>query len=422
MPDANFHPGDCSAVAIDSFSPPRLRAQLEYITSAIVQQKLEHKKRIDALEKKQHELEMELARIVYPVLTLPPEIVCRQWREIAISSSELWTCVRLGISADSQEANDAELAVLQTWFARAEKRPLSVTLYSKTSIPNPILFGLIAVGEQLNSLSLPISWEDFRNLRCDGIEFPNLLRLELEIIHDPLVTETPIDRAPLTPLLQCLTLHQLNLACFTLPTLRMLALDFEDHDEVELVPSFITRSSCVLEHLSLPSHIDQAKFVACLQAAPSLTSLTVELDSLDTFARTMSTEPPLLPLLRNLSIYLDPTGADMNYPSLILFLHRRLSHPVRLNSVTLKIRSLYEDAARMGDAEWFPRSAKAAFEPLIAQGLIVEVFCEGNYYWPEKSVDEVYLSHKAVFLLGLGDECSPFSKLIQRAESHRSLS
>ncbi|KAJ7610558.1 hypothetical protein DFH06DRAFT_1485552 [Mycena polygramma] len=399
-----------------------LRSQLEQVRSAIVQQKCKHKKRIDALEKKQGELERHLAHIVYPVLTLPQDIVsrcfvacvqaeppdclgrmpriltqvCRQWQEIAFSSSELWTWVRLDMPFGSQHECHTELSVLAAWFGLAQKRPLSVTLYSKLDLPKPIISLLVVVGEQLQSLSLPITLENFQALARDGIEFPNLLHLELGIVtlihppweQAPLPIVTPLEQAPLTPRLRCLTLHRLSLSAFTLPTLRMLALDFEDHDEVDFVPSFITRSSCDLEHLSLPSH-HHTKIIACLQAAPSLTSLDVEIDDLYAFTQTMSMDPLLLPLLRNLSLHLDPEV--LSYPDLIQFLRSRLSRPTRLNSVTLKLTSFssFGYIRPMGDAEWFPRSAKAEFQQLIAQGLIVEVFCEGKYYWPEKHLDEV---------------------------------
>ncbi|KAJ6476454.1 hypothetical protein C8R47DRAFT_1290262 [Mycena vitilis] len=406
--------------------PCRLRSQLDQVRSAIVQQRRKHKERIDALEKEQRELERHLARIVYPVLTLPQDIVsrcfvaclqaeppdclqgrmprlltqvCRQWREIAFSSSELWTWVRLAMPFGSQHECHAELSILAAWFGLAQKRPLSVTLYSKLDIPKPIISLLAGVGEQLQSLSLPITLENLVALARDGIEFPNLLHLELGIVtllrppweQAPHPIATPLEQAPLTPRLRCLTLHRLSLSAFTLPTLRMLALDFDDHDEGDFVPSFITRSACDLEHLSLPSRMDHARIIACLQAAPSLTSLDVEIDDLYAFIRTISMDPPLLPVIRNLTLHLDPQV--LSYPDLIQFLRSRFSQPTRsrLSSVTLKLRSVnsFGYARRMGDNEWLPRSAKAEFQPLIAQGLIVEVFCEGKYYWPEKRPDEV---------------------------------
>ncbi|KAJ7610534.1 hypothetical protein DFH06DRAFT_172810 [Mycena polygramma] len=416
-PDANFPQAESSSAGTrDSSSLPRLRDELEAVKCAIVQQNLEHQKRMDALEKKQHELEAELARIVYPILTLPPEIVsrlfvaclqddppacrgimprlltqvCRQWRQIAICSSELWNCVRLGISAGSRKAS-RELDVLDTWFARAEKRPLLVTLFghSKTTIPQPMISRLVAVGEQLQSLSVPISLEDFRGLARDGIQFPNLLRLELEIIRDWRVIETPFERALRMPRLQSLTLHKIDIAPFTLPSLRRLELDLDPRTIGSIVslPAFIARSRCVLEHLSLPlpRYAPAEDFVACLRAVPSLTSLGVRPVSLGQFYEAMIAGPRLLPHLRDLTIHnSDPIYS--NYPALIELLHHRLSPPARLRSVTLKLESLDEYVRAKGHDKWFPQSAKAAFEPLVAQGLRVEVYCNGDYYWPDKGI------------------------------------
>ncbi|KAJ6527670.1 hypothetical protein B0H19DRAFT_887753, partial [Mycena capillaripes] len=97
-----------------SSSPEQLRANLDQVRTTIIRQK----SYLDELEETQRRLKSELAEIGYPVLTLPPEIVsrifveclpghgrvrpspdapplslaqiCRHWREIALSSSELW--------------------------------------------------------------------------------------------------------------------------------------------------------------------------------------------------------------------------------------------------------------------------------------------------------------------------------------------
>ncbi|KAJ6476429.1 hypothetical protein C8R47DRAFT_658629 [Mycena vitilis] len=419
-PDAAFlHSNSPSASTIDSSSLPRIRDELAEVKSAIAQQILEHQTFMDALQTRQHQLESELAGIVYPILTLPPEIVtrffvaclqndppacrgtmprlltqvCRQWRQIAICSSELWNCVRLGISAASRKAA-RELDVLDTWFARAEKRPLSVTLFGhlKTTIPQPMVSRLVAVGEQLQSLSVPISLEDFRGLARDGIEFSNLLRLELEIVRDWRVIETPFERAMRMPRLQSLTLHKIDIAPFTLPSLRRLELDLDPRTigSIGSLPAFIARSRCVLEHLSLPlpRYVPAEDFVACMRAVPSLTSLGIRPVSLGQFYEAMIAGPRLLPHLRDLTIHnSDPVHS--NYPALIQFLHHRLSPPARLSSLTLKLESLDEYVRARGHDKWFPQSAKAAFEPLIAQGLCVEVYCNGDYYWPDKNNDPV---------------------------------
>ncbi|KAJ6452723.1 hypothetical protein C8R47DRAFT_1229298 [Mycena vitilis] len=211
---------------------------------------------MDALQKKQHDLETELERVVYPILTLPPEIVSRFF------VAELWNCVRLGIYPGSRKAS-RELDVLDTWFARAEKRPLSVILFG---LPQPMISRLVAVGDQLQSLSVPISLEDFRGLARDGIEFPNLLRLELEIVR---VIETPFQRALRMPRLQSLTLHKIDIAPFTLPSLRRLELDLDPRTQSGRSPPS-SRAPAASSNTS-PSHspVTRPQKTSSLACAPS---------------------------------------------------------------------------------------------------------------------------------------------------------
>ncbi|KAJ6542936.1 hypothetical protein B0H19DRAFT_957879, partial [Mycena capillaripes] len=91
-----------------------IRLRIDEIRSTI----LRYETYLQALEEKQRELETALSTIVYPVLTLPPEIVsrifveclpshgrvrpsprtpplvlaqiCQKWREIALTDSILW--------------------------------------------------------------------------------------------------------------------------------------------------------------------------------------------------------------------------------------------------------------------------------------------------------------------------------------------
>ncbi|KAJ6476440.1 hypothetical protein C8R47DRAFT_1323573 [Mycena vitilis] len=85
---ADFYPSDSFARTgrKSSCTPRALRVRLEDVRLAIWQQKLEQKKCLAAssfetkqrgLEAKQLELESELSLIIYPVLTLQPELVAR---------------------------------------------------------------------------------------------------------------------------------------------------------------------------------------------------------------------------------------------------------------------------------------------------------------------------------------------------------
>ncbi|KAJ6457022.1 hypothetical protein C8R47DRAFT_1227672 [Mycena vitilis] len=87
-----------------SSSPPHLRTQLEVIRLVI----LRHKTFLEALEEKQSDVELELSRIVYPVVDLPPELISQAFvaclpdpgrsREIALSLPELWASVDLRLT------------------------------------------------------------------------------------------------------------------------------------------------------------------------------------------------------------------------------------------------------------------------------------------------------------------------------------
>ncbi|KAJ6450675.1 hypothetical protein C8R45DRAFT_848875, partial [Mycena sanguinolenta] len=111
---------------------------------------------ISALEQEQAELEAKLNNIVYPVLSLPTEIttrifveclpddgatslaecaplllmrVCRQWKDITLSSCQLWSSLRIeSYSRDKIMVPRGTLEMLQTWFSRARARPLALTV------------------------------------------------------------------------------------------------------------------------------------------------------------------------------------------------------------------------------------------------------------------------------------------------------
>ncbi|KAJ7429668.1 hypothetical protein B0H11DRAFT_2265158 [Mycena galericulata] len=218
----------------DSSSPDQLRANLDQVRTRIIQQKA----CLDELEETRRRLESKLAQIVYPVLTLPPEIVsrifveclpghgrvrpspdapplslaqiCRHWRVIALSSCELWASVDMdyffpsvdmesifsalgmdgffsdgtGHGLPEERGHGKEL--LQTWFSRAKGRPLSVTIRSPDhDVPTPIISLLSSVYERLHSLELHLGHKDFLLLGQNPITLPRLRRLAIFHRHGP---------------------------------------------------------------------------------------------------------------------------------------------------------------------------------------------------------------------------------------------
>ncbi|KAJ7019861.1 hypothetical protein C8F04DRAFT_324968 [Mycena alexandri] len=107
---------------------------------------------------------------IYPVLTLPPEIVseiflkflpiypgipplsgvlsplllcriCRQWREIALSTPALWNTIRMDITRpwDDDKAA-AQLELVRAWLSRSGDYPLSITLTDSSNSPLAVQF------------------------------------------------------------------------------------------------------------------------------------------------------------------------------------------------------------------------------------------------------------------------------------------
>ncbi|KAJ7208321.1 hypothetical protein GGX14DRAFT_634029 [Mycena pura] len=124
------------------------RAALSKLNAELAQ----FKTHIPALEQKRQAIIDRLNAVVYPVLTLPPEItsrifvhclphhgrvrpsprsaplvltqICGRWRAIALSTGELWTS--LDVTANVLRPGRDDL--LKTWFSRAKRYPLSWTI------------------------------------------------------------------------------------------------------------------------------------------------------------------------------------------------------------------------------------------------------------------------------------------------------
>ncbi|KAJ7610579.1 hypothetical protein DFH06DRAFT_1374491 [Mycena polygramma] len=154
--------------------------------------------------------------------------ICRRWRDIAVSTCTLWASLEIVLL--SIPTTD-DFCLLETWFARAKKTPLSITLRPEPSeFRTPILSLLSAAAGRLQSLWLNLSGEDCQFLRRDRLAFPNLKSLSvyssrkggapdpLIVFHDALsLTQLSISRDPgsifnLYPLLTSLTLCNVSFA------------------------------------------------------------------------------------------------------------------------------------------------------------------------------------------------------------------
>ncbi|KAJ6448477.1 hypothetical protein C8R45DRAFT_848892 [Mycena sanguinolenta] len=154
--DTNSVPTASTSSAPDVFEAESHRAALAEIQAEIARFKTYAACYISALEKQQEELDARLTSIVYPILSLPAEItssifveclpddgvspspesapllllrVCRQWKDIALSTSQLWGSLCIGsISSDKILVPRGILLRLQAWFSRARERPISLAI------------------------------------------------------------------------------------------------------------------------------------------------------------------------------------------------------------------------------------------------------------------------------------------------------
>ncbi|KAJ7191453.1 hypothetical protein GGX14DRAFT_600423 [Mycena pura] len=174
--------------------PPLPNSAREEGQAAILRQQAH----LSKLHRKQIELERRLGLIVYPVLTLPNEIIsrifvnclpdhgrvcplqstapllvaqiCRCWRAIALETCQLWSSVDLTSTRHITEQ------FLLTWISRGKQHPLSWTLQAG-SVRACAFIPTIAC--RLWRLELRLEWTSFMELANNRTSFPNLRQLAL---------------------------------------------------------------------------------------------------------------------------------------------------------------------------------------------------------------------------------------------------
>lgn len=209
-------------LAADVFTPAVTRAQIEAVDS-----------RLSALygfmrtlKFKRHVLKAHLDAYVYPVSTLPNEIVseiflqcvsssnradripsgrkaplilgqiCHKWRQIALSTPSLWTTIELRLG--NHETHENQLHLLETWLSRSRDCPLSLSIHYEM----PMI-----------SIGFGISYGDYSGDVREFIKaiLPHCRRWEYLELIVPFQNLTLIHREIETPLLRDLTVGITNL-------------------------------------------------------------------------------------------------------------------------------------------------------------------------------------------------------------------
>ncbi|KAJ7469546.1 hypothetical protein FB451DRAFT_1254964 [Mycena latifolia] len=221
--------------------------------------------RLDALDSERCQLEETLDSFVYPIISIPVEIVsqiflhclpangrvrpfifsapvslaqiCRHWREIAVSIPHLWRSIDLElgdlISCGENVGDGSPYAqvcdLLKTWFRRANGQPLSITLRCHTDsdlMPPNILSTIAEFSDQWGRLEIVLPRKDVVALGCIHGPFPQLHTFALEFTEPhgalpPLDCLAAYQDAPQLRELRGLRLADLRPASATLTSLEL---------------------------------------------------------------------------------------------------------------------------------------------------------------------------------------------------------
>ncbi|KAJ6600669.1 hypothetical protein B0H10DRAFT_695935 [Mycena sp. CBHHK59/15] len=280
---------------------------------------------MDALESRLRLLAAERRRVVqglnsimYPVLTLPPEItaqifshyvdkphigrtrtpgrgplllasVCRNWRDICLSMGSLWASLRLYPESHSSWDIEDLLSPLRSWLSRAGSHPLDLHVSRSSSASISKIFSFLSqYSSQWRTLGLTLDIPfPFPNDEIRG-RIPCLTKLVVNMMtetDDEPVMMTAFSNAP------CLREAQLcgvSLQWISLPWIQLTHLDFS-HESV---------STCV----------------EVLKQTPKLEVLVVFL------TRSWDSDPPsallTLPHLHTLKFLYDRDGALLDHLTL----------------------------------------------------------------------------------------------------------
>ncbi|KAJ7149634.1 hypothetical protein C8R46DRAFT_1125655 [Mycena filopes] len=201
----------------------------------------------DALSKVKLErkaLKQHLASYIYPVLTLPNEVVseiflqtldkspslggraspiylghiCQRWRDIALSTPSLWSTMDIAM-----RHYKAYLRLLDAWLTRSRDCPLSITLTDmfngRAWITPHIMEAILAQQARWETIEFDTAWDALPNIQT---ALPLLRRLDIRLIafHDPTSSSAGMARSEKTfsgPNLATVTLYGTKVDMVRLP-------------------------------------------------------------------------------------------------------------------------------------------------------------------------------------------------------------
>ncbi|KAJ7176126.1 hypothetical protein C8R43DRAFT_975051 [Mycena crocata] len=184
-----------------------------------------------------HTLQGELDDYVYPVLTLPNDVIseiflqsldsddaspsgpasplflghiCRAWREITLSTPRLWSIIDLKLNAVDTHHN--LLCLLEVWLSRSRDCPLSICISTNVCDVSTRAFieAIVPHCGRWEHVALAISYADLVLIKREMPLLRNSELLVTDHYQAKLDSSAPVQVFEFTPKLQEATLHAIN--------------------------------------------------------------------------------------------------------------------------------------------------------------------------------------------------------------------
>ncbi|KAJ7681796.1 hypothetical protein B0H17DRAFT_1333617 [Mycena rosella] len=272
---------------------------LRNIVAETTAQLAHYRSLMDKLLAKRESAQLQLDSIVYPILSLPPEVtseiflsclptsytdpnkktanpkeapmllshVCRTWRKVALSTPALWC----ELEFDLRHANDNH--VLKTWLSRARELPLSLklNLWTLGAQNTDFLDTFDGWSHRMRSLELRLGIDQLRAIEGanDDWSFSLLQTVTVRLVslwlYRDVTTTTnhPFQMFRNSPLLREVSLARVPPSSISLPW----------HQLSKFTGESFTFSAC-LEILRLVPTLTECTFVACHKKTPDLQTFT----------------------------------------------------------------------------------------------------------------------------------------------------